>query len=71
MNKFKCPHCGDTQFTLHLAYVSDDKGNEVLGQPVISCEEGCTVIPYLGEQANRETITHLEARLGEVPRSSP
>jgi hypothetical protein len=59
MNEFKCPKC-KTSFTIRLAHVSNGMGKEITGQPVISCTCGACVIPYLGEQANSETIAKLE-----------
>jgi DNA-directed RNA polymerase subunit RPC12/RpoP len=59
MTEFKCPKC-KTSFSVQLAHVSDGKGKEVTGQPVITCKCGSYVIPYLGEQTNSEIITKLE-----------
>jgi hypothetical protein len=58
MNEFRCPQC-KSSFSFYLAHVSV-AGKEVTGQPVIACECGACVIPYLGEQANQETITRFE-----------
>jgi hypothetical protein len=62
MNEFKCPKC-KTGFTIYLAHVSNGKGKELTGQPVISCGCGACVFPYHGEDANSEIITKLEAFL--------
>jgi hypothetical protein len=59
MKEFKCPKC-KTSFSIYLAHVNNGQGKEVTGQPVIACECGACVIPYLGEQTNSEIITKLE-----------
>jgi hypothetical protein len=62
MNEFTCPKC-KSSFTIGLAHVLNSDGRDIIGQPVIHCDCGACVIPYLGEQANRETIARIEERL--------
>jgi len=54
-----CPKCGSL-FNIRLLTACDSVTHEVFEQPVIACEKGCIVVPYISEQQSRQLISELD-----------